>query len=237
MIVLLIPTRSPPSYYTVCSTYASLYFSVSTKSKQLTATTDVRSISFNTRIADPQAMESQSNDCVQVQKGADSMQGAKLAVKCLHLFRHPRLIIGLPFLFLQFVPLEHCLASHRPNNKVIDALSKYDRRQGVRLGNISNQWTLNVGDYIGMGGNPKHKQARPNENGLEEVNWENSMLQCSKLLSRECPVRDDSSKECDPKRRAKNPAISYHIEPIEGKSVEERLSRQEFQLCHGWLVM
>lgn len=118
-------------------------------------------------------MEEDSEKRGHVGEGADTVKLSESLVQCLHLVRHleaistvsrysycvysvrrvrthPGFVVGLAFLLLQTVTLEHCptvwsafatmlhaipdvLARQRADDEVVRALSEYDGRECIRL--------------------------------------------------------------------------------------------------------
>lgn len=113
------------------------------------------------------------------------------------------LIVRFPLLLLQLVALEHeptllsqyisvpfkrkgryALASHRPNHKVVQSLANKNDSEGVSLSYIQEPRLECVLHDMGVLLNPDGQEAARENDGLDEVDWEDLVLQRPELLPR-----------------------------------------------------
>jgi len=122
-------------------------------------------------------MESKSNDSPKIGERADAVQSTETAAQSPDVSRSPRITVHFALLFLKFLPLKHCLAGQRTDNKIVDSLREEYYTKRICLSNICDIWLGNVGQNIWMVDDPYGEKTRGEKYRKHKVDWECLVLQ------------------------------------------------------------
>ena len=78
--------------------------------------------------------------------------------------------------------LKNVLASHRSNNKIVQTLTNQDCSQRVGLSNVGVPGLESMGGDVRVLEHPKGQKATRQEYGLNKVDGEDLVLQCTELV-------------------------------------------------------